>query len=309
MEQRRTENPERAKWKMVIKATVFVGLVSLLSGVVFRISADLARARSHWHLDSQATWVILGHSHAECAYMDTLDPRLVNLAQSGESYFYTWQKLKVLLAHNPDITDIYIEFTNNQIDPEMDAWIWSDKYIQYRYPLYAPYIDASDALYLARHNTSGYLVAFTSAIKENALTVLQGGVQNWGRYGGFLGLDKVLTEDGGARFDAVDLPDEGGRVRYSDANLRYLERIVAHCADARVRVHLVRSPQHASYSLSNEAAYQSIRQQRFPDVPYLDYGQFDLADTLFADREHLNEGGAQRYTQAFLADLGKAVAY
>ncbi len=289
---------------MLVKSTAFVCLVGLLSYLAFSISADLVRKRSHWRLEPQAQWVILGHSHAECGFMDTLDPKLVNLAQSGESYFYTWQKLKVLLTHNPHITDIFLEFTNNQIDPEMDAWIWSDKYIQYRYPLYAPYINASDALYLARHNMSGYLVAFTSAIKENALTILNGGVQDWERYGGFLGLDKVLTEDGGARFDAVGLPDEEDRVRYSDANLRYLERIVSECDKAQIRLHLLRSPQHPRYALTNEAAYQSIREQRFPDVPYLDYGQFPLADTLYADVEHLNQAGARVYTRQFLADLG-----
>jgi hypothetical protein len=77
------------------------------------------RSKAQFTLETPVENVIFGHSHPECAYNDSLIGNFKNLAQSRQSYFYSFSKIKNVHKQNPQIKNIFIEFTNNQITQEI----------------------------------------------------------------------------------------------------------------------------------------------------------------------------------------------
>ncbi|NBV14651.1 MAG: hypothetical protein EBS07_11370, partial [Sphingobacteriia bacterium] len=116
--------------------TTFVFLI-LLFGLllILEISTqEIINAKIEVKIKSNPQILLVGHSHPECAFNDSLINNFKNLAESGESYFYTYFKLQEVLAQNPSINTVFIEYTNNQIIAEMNNWIWDDFHMSYRYP-------------------------------------------------------------------------------------------------------------------------------------------------------------------------------
>ena len=89
----------------------------------------LNRHFANFKIKESSRILIVGHSHSECAYNDSLINNVVNFSQSGESYFYTYFKTKKFIEQNPNIQTVLIEFSNNQIAFSMNNWIWAEKYM------------------------------------------------------------------------------------------------------------------------------------------------------------------------------------
>src|SRR5215217_8171222 len=85
-----------------------------------------------YKVNSSIDKIVIGHSHPECAYNDTIIANCKNMASSGTSYFYNYYTLKPLISNNNGIKSIFIEFTNNQVDSIMTDWIWGDKYLPFK---------------------------------------------------------------------------------------------------------------------------------------------------------------------------------
>ncbi len=118
-----------------IKLTiVFSGIIFIAYSVVIEIPELVINEYAEFKLPDNPKYIVLGHSHPECAFNDSLIQNFKNLSQSGESYFYTYFKCKKILETNASIKVVFIEFTNNQLDETMNDWIWKDKYLKYRFP-------------------------------------------------------------------------------------------------------------------------------------------------------------------------------
>src|SRR5690554_8088243 len=90
----------------------------LILGLIVLINASLSfieRKYSDFKLDEHPKYIVVGHSHPECAFNDSLIPELKNISHSGESYFYSYFKTKQVVQQNTSIEVVFIEFTNNQI--------------------------------------------------------------------------------------------------------------------------------------------------------------------------------------------------
>ncbi len=130
--------------KYIYRVVLFMSIFIALFVFYEFITSRYISLRADFKLKTKPKYIVLGHSHPETAFNDSLISDVFNLAQSGESYFYTFQKVKEVLNQNKSITTIFIEFTNNQINKEMDNWIWGDKYINNRYPLYSSFMNLED---------------------------------------------------------------------------------------------------------------------------------------------------------------------
>src|SRR5688572_3458168 len=109
---------------------VVVNLVMIACLVAWAIAVRSDKARSErFRLPADAKYLVVGHSHPECAFNDSLVPGLVNLANSGEAYIYTSIKAQKMLAENPHIKTLFIEYSNNQVNARMDEWTWGDEFM------------------------------------------------------------------------------------------------------------------------------------------------------------------------------------
>src|SRR5690606_40009790 len=116
--------------KFLLKISIFLGGLFLIIFIVFGANRYL----SNFRINSKDTTLIIGHSHSECAYNDSLISGVANYSDSGETYFYNYIKLRQLIKQNPQINKVLIEFTNNQIENFIDERTWEDKYIAHSFP-------------------------------------------------------------------------------------------------------------------------------------------------------------------------------
>ena len=281
------------------KFVLFLLFGALIMTASFGVTDMLINKPDNFIINPKYTTLIIGHSHPECSMNDSIIRHSLNLAQSGESYFYSFIKLKKLLESNPNIKRVLVEFTNNCITQEMDTWTYANKYLLYRYPKYSAMMnwDANAELFL--HNPKGVINAQSLAIKTKLkylLTHQDNFVKeaDWGKYEG---LNHTLTSEDSLK--ATASYDSMTVTGISEVNLRFLKKITELCKHQNVDIILIRSPQNPSYPLyQNEAVFLDILNKRLPGIKFLDYHNLPIPPDEFADLEHLNAKGSARFSMA-----------
>ncbi len=274
---------------------LFLAFLLLICMIVFGIQTQNIRNQANFRFEKNYKYLMLGHSHAECAYNDSLISDFKNLATSGESYFYTYYKLEKIFEQNDHIETVLIEFTNNQITSEMDTWIWGDKYISKFYPKYGSFFNFDDAALLMRHNLGSLLNNFSVLQKRNFRMALNNNYDFIHQIGGYVYHKENNLET------AITLQEKKGEIikakndeDISESNIYYLEKIVALCDGLGKQIVFIRSPQHLKGSIrNNDVKFLQIYAQRFREVPMLDFNDFTIPNNGFRDLQHLNYRGAQ----------------
>ncbi len=279
---------------LVFLLLTIVSVVLVMSFINHRLGDKIT-----FKLDSNITSVVFGHSHPETAFNDSLIVNFKNMAQSGESYFYTHIKVRNVLAQNPQIENVFIEFSNIDITQVRDQEIWSDKYINWRYPKYSSLMNIDEHLFLLRKNTAAVLNTSPKVIRQSILRLNRKSYDLLATTSGYM----FLTEN---KIDAIEngtikmepLSDEF--YEYSEHNLEYLKEIITLCESKNVKVHFVRSPMYKNVDyLKNENLLQRLKDSLFPSIAYIDLVDFDLDKEDFRDLHHVNYKGAAKVSKWF----------
>jgi|TARA_B110000914_G_scaffold218697_1_gene226310 hypothetical protein len=282
--------------RQFIKLTIsFLIVLFTLIFILIESSEYIISQKSNFKLNTNAKYLVLGHSHPECAFNDSLIDYFKNISQSGESYYYTYFKAKKIIEQNPSIETVFIEFTNNQINESMNNWIWKEKYMNHRYLQYSPFMNFTDKMVLAKNNLSGYLNSTSLSFKSNFSRVLKQNFSYSESIGGYLYLERDKTDSllNKLKINTIDEKT----IPISEINLNYLSNLIRFCEEQGKNIFLIRSPQHKKYSgYSNESTYQQIRNNRYSHIEYLDFSKFPLKNSEFGDLEHLNHKGAEIFS-------------
>ena len=92
--------------------------------------------------------------------------------------------------------------------------------------------------------------------------------------------------------------------KFSTTNIEYLKKIIAYYHSKGKNVYLLRSPQDGEYDgKQNEHAFDSICEKEFSSLQFLDFNEFELNKSDFADLEHLNYEGANKFSKWFNQNL------
>jgi len=293
--------------RQFIKLTIlFLIVLFTLVFVLVESFEFIVNKNAKFKLNTNAKYLVLGHSHPECAFNDSLIDNFLNLSQSGESYYYTYFKAKKIIEQNSSVNVIFIEFTNNQINKSMNNWIWKEKYMNHRYPKYSPFMNLSDKVILAKNNLSGYLNSTSLSFRHNFERIRNQNFDYSKSIGGYLYLVRDKTDS------LVNNIKKGysqsGNFKVSENNLEYLSKIIDLCEEHEKKVILIRSPQHPKYSgYFNEKNYQEIRNNLFSSIEYLDFSKFPLDNSEFGDLEHLNHKGAKVFSNWFAQLLNMGI--
>lgn len=277
---------------------LFLGLIVLIT-----ISTSLIEKKyASFKLKSDTKYIVVGHSHPQCAFNDSLIPNLKNISQSGESYFYSYFKIKAVITQNPLVDVVFIEFTNNQIYEIMNEWIWGDKYISNRYPKYSSFMNLDDNLMLFKNNPSAYTNALSLSIRKKSIRIFENDLNFSTEIGGYLYLDRDKTDS--IINNMISLKQTASSVipvrkDISEANLSYLDAIIDFCEKNDKKVILIRSPLHKKYDGYNEEKYMELVKSRYADIEYLDFSNFPLSNSKYGDLEHLNYKGAKIFSEWF----------
>ncbi|MCX2450146.1 hypothetical protein OQX61_02580 [Pedobacter sp. PLR] len=287
--------------KVILKLTKFSLLFLVLLGSTILLTTNYIFNKSNFKIPNHTDKIIIGHSHAECAYNDSLIVNTINIAQSGESYFYSYYKINQLLQQNEKIKYVFLEFTNNEIGKKMDDWIWSGLFLSHRYHLYAPFIDYQGHNLLIKKNAKNLLKLQVKTLLNNVKTIVLSEYNYVRKTGGYLYLVRNKTDSLVKLKDTATISNKIPELPIE--NLAYLDRIVLLCKIKKVKLVLLRSPLHKKYKgIHNEKEFQNLLATKYQNTHFLDFKNFPLTDDEFGDLEHLNFKGAKKFS-VFFNDL------
>ena len=282
---------------------IFLFSFSLLSVFILIIilSNKIIDSKKIFKLPNNINYLILGHSHPECDFNDSLIDNTKNLAQSGELYFYTYLKIRKILADNKQIKALFLEFTNNEIINDMEKWTKSDEQIVYRVPKYAPIMNQEDYNYIVPKNGFAFIKSLPIVFRNNINTIFFKyndyiSTNDWGKYyyNERQYLDSLLKEKK-ERIIKNDFSE------FNDTNLLYLNKILKYCKNKGVKIYLIRSPFHNQEPvfIANENKFKKILKTNFFNQTFLDFKDFPLSNDEYGDLDHLNNKGATKFSLFF----------
>lgn len=275
---------------------IFISAVSISS--IFFFTLEIVKENANFKIDNKNSTLIVGHSHAECAFNDTIVDNLTNLSASGESYFWTYPKIKQTISQNPNINTVFIEFSNNQIEKDRDEWIWGDVNLSARLFTYIPFLDFEDIKLLLAHNRSGFIQSTSKSFRRNFTKIFTNDYDFRGKVGGYLWLERNHTDSLIANLDTLNLRKVPTKI--SMKNIEYLEKTILFCEQNNIKVYLVRAPQHKFFiDRKNEKTFVKVRETYFNDIEFLDFNNFSLKNDEFGDFGHLNHKGAKIFSTYF----------
>jgi hypothetical protein len=275
----------------IILTSIYTGYKSLGVSDYFKISENIK-------------FIVLGHSHAEDAYNDKLISNFANLGKSGESYFYTYVKLKSILPENKQIQTVFIEFENNQIDSVMNSWTYDEQHIYQMFPKFLPILEYTDFKFLWKKNHKAILNCNPKSFVINSghdliSTLTERRILDEKKFGGFIYLKKNETD---SIIDYLSKKIEKRVVSHelSTINIDYLTKIINYSKSENRKLFLIRSPLHEKYEgYQNEIIFQKILLKNFSNVEYLDFSKFPILNNEFADLGHLNYKGSKKFSVWF----------
>lgn len=253
-----------------------------------------------YEMEKKYEAIILGHSQTEHALDDQYLPGVKNLCNGGEAYLYTYQKLKLITAANPQIKTVYLSVAPNQLTAKLDEWAIDTKNVNSYFSKYAFMMEVSDYQLVASHNFEALLNAEIVAIKNNAKAAVkrQNRVSN-GDLGGYMAA-QVSKLDSLEQQHHLDKEDFQQFTKPSVINLAYLKKIVAYCHQHSIQLVFVKMPVYARYnSRINQSVYHSLLKENFPNQKLWDFQQVVLDKNDFRDYTHLNSSGAKKVSRIF----------
>lgn len=268
-------------------------LLGLDFGIRFKVSND-----RYFKLDTNIHYLFLGHSHSECAYNDTVIDNSLNLSNSGEPYLYTFIKLKKLLASQHNLKAVFLEYTNNVIDEEMNQWMYESKYLNFRYPKYGSFFSLNDYLTIAKHNPRSLLTSEAVLLKSN-ISFLLGNSDRYYKQNDWGSYEYLMADNLSKNLEKLQASKDSltSKREPSVENIRYLKEIVQLASHFNVKLYFIRTPMSSLYTRSNEKAFLKLYKSDFQDVEFIDLKEFIKEDEYFSDLEHLNYRGSVFYSQ------------
>jgi len=280
--------------KIVIGGILFYIFILL----ILIITSRMISRGNYFSLPKGVKNIVLGHSHSGCAINDTLVPGFYNLSQNTEGYPYSYFKAKKLMEHNPQLRRIFIEFTNNQFSNFAINRIWGD-YLSENMPRNIPIVDPDFAISSFFKNKNPYKITktiFSSAQKnyhflmyeENYIEYIWRGYRTPAR--------KFERKEEKRPYRTGTL----NPIRTIDTtNLQYLKALRDICYENKVEFYFIRSPKPKGIEPYNDANLYHYYDTYFSEVPFLDFKEFPLPDSKFADERHLNLAGRKEFSMFF----------
>jgi len=257
--------------------------------------------KANFIIDKNIKNIVIGNSQPECAFNDTLISGFKNLAKSGETYFYNYQKLKKIIEQNPQINSVFIEFSPTNILIREDQKIWRNRYLNHHLPNYNAFLDFKDNKLLVVKNSVGYQHAMLKSMSVNLKRIATNNYNYIDSIGGYNYLKRNKINK---KSDSITLNNNKQyileNVNLSTYDILYLDKTVQLCHKKNINIYLIRSPIHKQFvGNSYESIFQKIRKERYGDIEFLDFKDFPLQNDEYGDLQHLNYKGARKFSLWF----------
>jgi hypothetical protein len=278
----------------LLKLAAFSFSFILLLLMLVVLSSLEVKQKTNIFLNPKVNKIILGHSYSETAFNDNMISGLKNCSESGESYFYNYQKLKIILRSNTQIDTVFVNFSNNQVFSDMDDWIWGDKYMNYNLTKYQPWCNMEDLMVFVNNNFFTFSQTQSTVIKNNIKKILKNNYSDPLLVGGYKPIVNRSNKKENNNVSAENTYE------ISETNIFYLKKIVEFCKVQKIVVIFIRPPvNEINLKQPVEVEFQKIRTKYFSKIEFWDFVKLPMNKELhFFDNTHVNKDGSTIVTSA-----------
>lgn len=188
--------------RFAIRILTFIVFLSGMSFAFFYFLQIFVEHDEFYKIDPETTGIIVGDSHAETAYNDSIIPGIQNFAESGDIYFYTYQRTKRIVEENPQIKTVYLEFNNGQLLPTMDHYIWENEHVVEKYRKYCTEMTYEEQFMFLKHNFRDVINARILRADKDISLLMHDENRDFNRYE--WGAYRVITHNGEDEINLLD---------------------------------------------------------------------------------------------------------
>jgi hypothetical protein len=282
--------------KLFVKITIFIGLNLILFLAIVLYKCSTINNDSLYKIDSSIHIVFFGDSHSECAINDSLLKNTKNFAQSADTYFYIYYKLKKIIEVNASIDTVFLDYPNTLFDKDRDLWVYGDEYMGVKLSKYFNLVPFIDQLYLCFKNPKTYLITYKELFTSNySVRSKNNRIYSDFKWGGYLYLvrDKIASQKKEIAASKKILEHS---FSFSSLNYNYFTKIISICKNHNITLILFRPPLHELMPKDYITNACSYKKSTFKDLIFWDYAKYPLKDSEFGDLSHLNYKGANKFS-------------
>ena len=246
--------------------------------------------------------LFVGDSRVMTAINPDSIPHSKNIAQNTESYFISYHKLKLILAHNKSIKKVFLGFSYHNFSAYVDNIFKDDMATEDIFNRVYPLVQPGDFGTIPIDKYKYYKIL----LKQVLIYPHNNHQKYLGKFEALpYGLDKANLQSVIMRHYYDKDSNNIGTSSYASS---YLDSIIRLTHEKDVKLILVNIPLQQKYFEkipNNFIQYyddQKLRLQKM-NLEVLDYGSLQLPDRYFKDYNHLDLDGANFFTEMLKQDL------
>ena len=282
----------------LISRLLIVIVVIILLFLLFLIATTF-KTKSY-KVEDDIEEVFIGDSHVRYAVDDSLLKNSLSLANSSESVYFSYFKIKQILQSNPTIKTVYLGFSYHNISGYYDQYI-NGRYSHNVSPNYFYLLPIKQKSKMIKWNLKR-LPFFTTSI-------LRAGIKSW--------LSKIFFQGG---FDndysnvSAQIESMDGRLNFqyftngelnsfSTLNLTYIRNIIKLCNNQKVKLIILNTPLHHYYKKNVPREYVNKYDSLIlsQSLKVMDLSDISLPDSCFQpEGDLLSKDGALETTKEII---------
>jgi hypothetical protein len=251
-----------------------------------------------YKIESNISSIYIGDSHIQYAINDSLISGSLNLAQSAESFYFSYYKIKNILNHNPSIETVYLGLSYHNLS------IYYDRFIDGEYsadvaPNYFYLLPLKEQMRMINWKRNNIFPVISRITKNGLNSILNNNTYPYiGRFTNQFDNTIAINSSMDKRILFQYYTNDELNV-FSKLNIDYLDKIINLCRSKGVELITLNTPLHNYYNKRIPPIYKEklIDIINSKDLNNIDLSNFKLSDDCFIpDGDHVSKIGANKTT-------------
>jgi len=243
-----------------------------------------------------------GDSHMEAAIDDKIVAHSKNISKGGETFYFTYYKLKSLIEKNQKIEKVFIAVSYHNLSSKQDVLTNGNRSYFYAAP-YFYILPLKEKIRVVGWNLN-HLNAFCK-------NVFKYGVETIFKVPSFIGSGYTNESKSKAsnRYIEERILDvfysKDSIAEFSDINIEYLKKINELCKNQNIALYTVNLPLHPDFltKVPNKFSLKLNELMKKEEIKFIDFKNFSSKDSDFMpDGDHLSAKGAELITDEFMKE-------
>jgi hypothetical protein len=253
-----------------------------------------------YKIEDDVTTLYAGDSHMEAAINDKRILNGRNISRGGETYYFTYYKLKSLIEKNQKIKKVFIGLSAHNLSKRLDLLTNGDRSYHYA-PPYFYILPIEEKIRVVLWNLPHLNTFLKNVIQSGFDTIITEPVFLGA---GFTNESKLSASKGAIKIRVIDLfYEKENLIEFSDLNISYLKKIMKLCKIKNIELFALDLPLHPYFYEKIPSKFilkleELIKKEK---MNIIDFKHFTAKDEDFMpDGDHLSLKGAQLMTSELM---------